>query len=725
MASQEFHFTPLSRYKIKGLSDASLIINKNAITSKTNNSECEYIAAAIFYEQTNYSIILDLDKAIDARLFSPLANLCDASVWNEKSKQFTINIHTGNDLGDFELCWEWLDAAGGWHAGSLRSQVLSYKLDVQTHFKWMLADVREHFDWLRLDLLRQTFWSWGRDSSQESTLQSWLVVFQEVRLEMTRGFERLTDEHRKRLLPDESRLRADRIRKMNPRIEERIAEGLKDDPDRKYRVESRYLDADTLENRYMKHLLGHCLAVLHTLNERLARIERVSDVFKERLQEWTEDWERLRQHRFWRGIGDFRGLRKESLVLSQDPLYAGIRRNWHWLQDGLALLDQNLKGGIQNAAQLYEIWCLIQLDKYLTANGWKSSRDIRVDFDRVDDDFENTEDLRTGTIKLQYERQVDQGPESPLLDLLYQPTASDKPDREIWGGMMSLPVNQRPDLVLRLTRRDLPDQPVYTWIFDAKYRLGKDGAPDDAINTMHRYRDAILWSAESSGKGPLTRESLGAFVLYPGKDSVDQIGSVQRVNIGAFPLLPKDPAVASLAMAGTKLEEQLGKLLDIPKRHDLGSVHDHFAAVPLVRRPGKAPIPSMVIANVVAPADLNADYWRECRLYCLPVELAEGIEIPVEHWGWLAPGGGKYGMYKITQREKMQHDRIVAVYNSMGIPMGPSSANSPLKAYWLFWLNRPEYFDFEIEKLPEGQYVKVFERQASLMVEDRSDWNSP
>ena len=60
--------------------------------------------------------------------------------------------------------------------------------------------------------------------------------------------------------------------------------------------------------------------------------------------------------------------------------------------------------------------------------------------------------------------------------------------------------NQRPDIVLKITKNDLKDNYVLTYLFDAKYRLqsdDKDSAPDlppeDAINQMHRYRDAIYY----------------------------------------------------------------------------------------------------------------------------------------------------------------------------------------------------------------------------------------
>ena len=86
-----------------------------------------------------------------------------------------------------------------------------------------------------------------------------------------------------------------------------------------------------------------------------------------------------------------------------------------------------------------------------------------------------------------------------------------------------------------------------TYLFDAKYRLEKDGEndvpPDDAINQMHRYRDAIYFNSKQADEG-LKKEVIGGYVLFPGhmdKEShlYKSIGD-ENVNIGAFPMRPDD-----------------------------------------------------------------------------------------------------------------------------------------------------------------------------------------
>ena len=118
-------------------------------------------------------------------------------------------------------------------------------------------------------------------------------------------------------------------------------------------------------------------------------------------------------------------------------------------------------------------------------------------------------------------------------------------------SVKSFTVNQRPDIVLRITKNDLKEKYVLTYLYDAKYRLASDekpGSPDlpteDSINQMHRYRDAIYYVNKENSKPE--KEVIGAYILFPGTGDVESIRnldyykSIESVNIGAFPLQPND-----------------------------------------------------------------------------------------------------------------------------------------------------------------------------------------
>jgi hypothetical protein len=110
---------------------------------------------------------------------------------------------------------------------------------------------------------------------------------------------------------------------------------------------------------------------------------------------------------------------------------------------------------------------------------------------------------------------------------------------------------QRPDVMLTIHDRDWP--PLHL-ILDAKYRLddspervrrdGAPGPPDDALNVLHRYRDAILERPDAAATRP-KRGVVQAAAAFPHRDPPGQdyassrlYRSLDAVGVGAIPLLP-------------------------------------------------------------------------------------------------------------------------------------------------------------------------------------------
>ena len=82
---------------------------------------------------------------------------------------------------------------------------------------------------------------------------------------------------------------------------------------------------------------------------------------------------------------------------------------------------------------------------------------------------------------------------------------------------------------------------------------------EEDINTMHRYRDALVVEQD----GPFERTAYGAYVLFPWNqeeayENHPFYKSIEKVNIGGFPFLPN----------ATRLVEQfLDHLIEKPRRN--------------------------------------------------------------------------------------------------------------------------------------------------------------
>ena len=137
-----------------------------------------------------------------------------------------------------------------------------------------------------------------------------------------------------------------------------------------------------------------------------------------------------------------------------------------------------------------------------------------------------------------------------LAELVYNPKNADTENDNVGMKDLVVPtVPQKPDIVLQLTKNDLQQGMKMTYLFDAKYRIdgkdkGVDVPPDGAINQMHRYRDAIYYKDYDANA--LKKEVIGGYILFPGDGEPNDVAvskfykTIKEVNIGAFPLRPKD-----------------------------------------------------------------------------------------------------------------------------------------------------------------------------------------
>ena len=128
------------------------------------------------------------------------------------------------------------------------------------------------------------------------------------------------------------------------------------------------------------------------------------------------------------------------------------------------------------------------------------------------------------------------------------------------GEVHTATTDNRPDIVLTIHK---PDGFELTYLFDAKYRVSDDNEftkedkeeintlrtadypPSDAINQMHRYRDAIYYGEKQENvQRHSAKEIIGGYILFPGRGDDAAVRnsyfykSIEAVNIGAFPLLP-------------------------------------------------------------------------------------------------------------------------------------------------------------------------------------------
>ena len=498
---------------------------------------------AVFFENTEYPIrvkpLHDGVKISGLYIAGHSSNAASDASDDDSLLFGTLNFKNQVGRTDFKVVYS---VGGEQQSMDFRTEVLSYKLDYRTDMRQIINDIEQEYSMLSYSFLKQTYLSFKANDS-ESTDLIWWQIFSQCFDEIVKATKTIINNPKRRLKAEVLHERAERLRNLSADTENEYSL-FKNDPHHLFRTEEMFLSKDTVENRFLKYAIKEMHRRFSIVRVHIKNSLKVNDeTISLRISEMDDTLSRLSNHPFFRQIGQFKGFTQDSLVMKRARGYSDIYKNWLLLQCGYELEDSIRHLEVKDISELYEIWCFIKVKNMVQKilgeeiGVMSSGKELTSGFIRQlvygsksEVTFKKGDvELATVSYNAQVEKE-DAEPESAIDDTKTFTTI------------------QRPDIVLRLSKKREQDI-VYTYLFDAKYRLndrrieGKDVPPEDAINQMHRYRDAIYY-ADGKGDEQLKKEIIGGYVLYPGnmgKTEYEQSyyhRSIEKVGIGAFPLRP-------------------------------------------------------------------------------------------------------------------------------------------------------------------------------------------
>lgn len=519
--------------------DVSVLkLNEEGNKHIINNGD---VAPAIFFDNAEYPIWVEFkDYVKNARFGSILQS--DNENFSFRKGILAGFINYGNEIGKSEILIDYI-VGGELRHFKFGFDVLSTKLNYHEHWRKIIEDIESEYRMLSLDYMKRTFHGFSPDTSGDTPDLVWWSIFAGEQKKFINAVKSIIERPRHRLHGIESYVRADKLTRIPISIENELAEHRKEQA-HLYRVEQQVQSNDTQENRFLKYALGQITTKYDALKRRIESIKGASDPFKGEMDLMLNTLKHLQRNPFFRTVGRFKGLSQESMVLQKATGYSQVYRTWNLLRRAYSLNDGIYRLQTKDIATLYEIWCFIEVSHIV-----KELLGIDVDVDhrnRMEMNGVFTWELGKG----EHSRILFKKDNVELAELVYNPKHTEKENDSISMENLVVPtVAQKPDIVLQLTKHDLQKDMKITYLFDAKYRIdgkvnGVDTPPEDAINQMHRYRDAIYYKDHSSAE--LKKEVIGGYILFPGDgDKADVEVSkfyktIGEVNIGAFPLRPKD-----------------------------------------------------------------------------------------------------------------------------------------------------------------------------------------
>ena len=604
-----------------------------------------------FFDNVPYNVWLEMNAGCSNARIRHAAKLAEEELAHRGNVIYgTMNF--GNDVGRYDFAFEYRRRLDGGEyverSFVLTFEVLSQKLDYHRDWRTLVEEIEGRYPMLAYDYLRRTYHTFGKSTTSDETADLiWWNLFDRLQQPFVKACRLIISRPRRKLRGNEEFRRADQLTFLSPRLENELAEH-RSNPAHLYRIEREASTHDTTENRFVKFALRSIARKYADLRkELLARdgekdSKKLSTTAKEAMAKMDRELRQLVKNPFWRGIGPFAGMRQLSLTLQRAPGYSTVFRTFAILNAAYMIHAGVNRMETKDIADLYEIWCFLKVEEFTEAALPPGTRIAPAD--AIHGDFVKL--LSTGlqsTVIFRAENGVE------LARVVYNPEIKGTAAKNVGNGVegtltptsISRKSSQDPDIVLRLTNSSAGRYQV-TYLFDAKYRLedisgSSVGAPpQDAIDQMHRYRDAIYYAQNEASVDSFAykKEVVGGYILFPGKGRVEMappapgqqdnrlryIQSIDKVNIGAIPLRPNDEDNADV------LKDFIARLVSI--NGDLDSLLGHV-------NPHKGALVPVATARAITEATVYGTYhgrrqlkWiRESRYYNLPADAAKTIGI--------------------------------------------------------------------------------------------------
>lgn len=469
--------------------------------------------------------------------------------------RLTGTINTANHVGWMRLPLEYVKS-GQTYRSSIAFEVLPTKMSLHDDLPAMYHAIDAVYPLWRFSLVELTEQDAGHNRRTQHFPLLWLANFNHLRSQLELGLKVINQAPHSRLQSQTSYNKATRLKgklshRISAKIKEDFANGVQD---KRYQITKKQLSVDTPENRFIKMVLTTCVKRLSSFEHKLRHSndlrgnQRVSNAFLDELRKWQHPLQKTLKQSFMQDVGPYQGRHHESLVLQQKAGYSAVYRIWQELKFYLDVFDNQASVSMKSVADIYEVWCFLTLRNILIDDlGFKEITAKKSSL-ILNDFYEyRLKDGLIGAFKFRRDDGV-------TVRLAHEPIF-----RKNGAAIRSYLVTQKPDILLEITLPK-PSNKRFIWLFDAKYRIKTlktdaddtdiettDWVPDDAINQMHRYRDALIRLDSSNDQNISTvyksRPIFGAFALYPGyfdqiKGSNPYEHAISEVGIGAFALLP-------------------------------------------------------------------------------------------------------------------------------------------------------------------------------------------
>lgn len=577
-----------------------------------------YSLPPIFFEQQTYNLFVEPEQEQVLSFWHDNLGVRNKITQVGKHGCLSGSINFGNEIGMSDLVIN----VDGKEYLRLVIEIFPTKLDYQADYKAIVADVTNEVYNVVFDFLKKTYLGYQQKDRTNNSPVEFFAVLRKIYMDFLKSVDMvLAHPHHvlevtHQVLPVHKAKRIDNkgIRWIERHPDQVRCLGGSIVIEKALAVKKR-VTYDTRENRLTKYILQSIKKRLERFKMNYLKLQREEDqVVIVQIDEMIGNLNRRCNTSFLAEVGAHESSVGISLVFSMAVGYRDLYKYYLMLFRGLDITGDVFNISVKDLAVLYEYWCFIKLNSLMKERYQLVSQDIvKV----------HKNGLFISLVKGSGSKVVYRNPQNgERIVLSYNSTAKKTPT-----------VCQKPDNVLSL--RKTGSDMEYEYIFDAKYKINPalpgtyyhdhistlPGPQEEDINTMHRYRDAIVYS---KGTKPYERTMFGAYVLFPyaNKDEYRNhrfYQSIEKVNIGGLPFLPSETTLVSDFLDGLigDSAETAFERATLP-----AGIEEKLAKIDWDHR-------DVLIGSLKKPSQLNI--CMQHRFYHIPASEIDEAELPIHY----------------------------------------------------------------------------------------------
>ena len=507
-----------------------------------------YSIYPMFYEQQQYEIVIEAVDGHKVAFWHDNLNVRNKVTRASRNHEILSGvINFGNEIGFSDLVIQ----IDGVNYLRLVIEVFPTKIDYQNDYKQIVEDVTKEVYNVVFDFLKKTYLGYQQSEKVNSSPVEFFAVINKIYKDFIKAADTIMSQPHHVLETTHQVLPSHKVKKTDGRT----IRWIKKHPDQAKRVNGeirieralavrKQVSYDTKENQLTKYILLSTARKLESFKKNYLKLQRKEDqAVIAKIDGMVRELNRRFNTTFLADVEAKEASSGMSLVFSMAPGYRDLYKYYLMLLRGLSITGDVFNISVKDLALLYEYWCFIKLNSMMKDRYELISQDIV----KVQGNGLFVSLVKGSSSKVKY-RNSENG---EVITLSYNPKSGQVPT-----------VAQKPDNVLSLEKKTVNQvgkKVKYEYVFDAKYRVnpaleGSDyyntishtpGPETDDINTMHRYRDAIVYH---NGADPYERTMFGAYVLFPYANKEEYrnhkfFESIEKVNIGGLPFLPSETSM--------------------------------------------------------------------------------------------------------------------------------------------------------------------------------------